>query len=61
MSSLPVFLSVVIMVVINALEGDPFMNWLQKCFFGLGPKKKYGSAKEEMSDFEDAFKGVVVA
>ncbi|MDR0702310.1 MAG: hypothetical protein LBF61_07875 [Azoarcus sp.] len=52
-------LSVIILAVITWLEGDPFINWLQRCWFGRGPKTKYESAAEEIDAFGDAFKGVV--
>ncbi|MDR1647595.1 MAG: hypothetical protein LBR88_06125 [Zoogloeaceae bacterium] len=52
-------LSVIILAVITWLEGDPFINWLQRCWFGRGPKTKYESAAEEDDAFGNAFKGMV--
>ena len=52
--------SLLIIAAIEIAKGDPFENWMKKCWFGT-EEPKYDTVAQEMEEFSDAFAKAQIA
>ncbi|MDR0674516.1 MAG: hypothetical protein LBF93_12895, partial [Zoogloeaceae bacterium] len=52
--------SILIIAAIEIAKGDPFENWMKKCWFGT-EEPKYDTIAQEMEEFSDAFAKAQIA
>ncbi|MDR0673886.1 MAG: hypothetical protein LBF93_09610 [Zoogloeaceae bacterium] len=52
--------SILILAAIEIAKGDPFEDWMKKCWFGT-KEPKYDTVAQEMEEFSDAFAKAQIA